>query len=415
MNIEWFLIDDIHPYERNPRRNAQAVDKIVDSLKTYGWQQAIVVDKDHTIVAGHTRWLAAKKLKMEKVPVLIAHQLTAEQVRAYRIADNRLSEEAEWDIDLLREELALLKEVEVDLSLTGFSEIELTKMLGALSSSDEESADWLKVPIVAVSKPDDIWELGNHRVMCGDATSETDLARLMNGVQADLVFTDPPYNVDYEQELADATIRKLQNDHLNPNEYQQFLQTVFEKAILCVKPEASWYICHASQFQDLVQQALETNHLVIRSQLVWAKNHFVLNRGRYKTQHELIFYAYRRGQVDAWYGDRAQSTLWCIDKPLTCDLHPTMKPLALVQRALHNSSLTGDRVLDMFGGSGSTLIAAEHTHRQAYVMEVMPTYVDVTVCRWQKHTGKAAILSGTNRTFDEVSAQQGVRHGEAGS
>lgn len=415
MNIEWFLIDDIHPYTGNPRRNMPAVDKIADSLKTYGWQQAIVVDKNHTIIAGHTRWLAAKKLKMEKVPVLIAYQLTAEQASAYRIADNRLSEEAEWDMDLLREELALLKDVDVDLSLTGFSEIELTKMLGALSSPDEESADWLTAPTVAVSQPGDIWELGNHRVMCGDATSEADLCRLMNGVQADLVFTDRPYNVDYAQELADDTVRKIQNDHLNPDEYQQFLQTAFANASSFIKTEASWYICHASQFQNLVQQALEANHLIIRCQLVWAKNHFVLNRGRYKTQHELIFYAYRRGQVDAWYGDRAQSTLWCIDKPLSCDLHPTMKPLALVQRALHNSSLVGDRVLDMFGGSGSTLIAAEHTHRQAYVMEITPIYVDVIVRRWQKHTGRAAILAGTNRTFDEVSAQQGIRHGEAGS
>ena len=199
MDIQWFLIDDIRPYERNPRRNTKAVDKVAESLKTYGWQQPIVVDTDHTIVAGHTRWLAAKKLKMEKVPVFVAKNLTPEQVKAYRIADNRLSEEAEWDSDLLRQELASLKELDVDLSWTAFSEIELTKLLGTLSESDEESVDGLTPQNMIVSQPGDVWELGPHRVMCGDATSPTDIARLMNGEKADLVFTDPPYNVDYHQ------------------------------------------------------------------------------------------------------------------------------------------------------------------------------------------------------------------------
>ena len=171
MDIQWFLIDDLRPYERNPRKNAKAVDKVADSLKTYGWQQVIVVDKEHTIIAGHTRWLAAKKLKMEKVPVLVANHLTPEQVKAYRIADNRLSEEAEWDSDLLRQELASLKELDVDLSLTAFSEIELTKLLGTLSEPDEESSDWLTPQNIVVSQPGDIWELGRHRLMCGDATS----------------------------------------------------------------------------------------------------------------------------------------------------------------------------------------------------------------------------------------------------
>ena len=415
MDIQWFLIDDLRPYERNPRKNAKAVDKVADSLKTYGWQQVIVVDKDHIIIAGHTRWLAAKKLKMEKVPVFIAHHLTPEQVKAYRIADNRLSEEAEWDSDLLCQELESLKELDVDLSLTAFSEIELTKLLGTLSEPDEESAEWLTPQNIVVSQPGDIWELERHRLMCGDATSPDDLARLMDGAKADMVFTDPPYNVDYLQERGAFKGRRIQNDAMNPQQYLQFLQTAFASAVTGVKPEAAWYVCHASQFQDLVKQALESNQLRIRSQIIWAKHHFVLNRGRYKTQHEPIFYAYRKGQTDAWYGDHSQSTLWPFDKPLSCDLHPTMKPLALVQRALHNSSLVGDRVLDMFGGSGSTLIAAEHAHRQAYVLEVMPTYVDVTVRRWQQHTGKAARLSGTDRTFDSVSAQQGVRYGESGS
>jgi DNA modification methylase len=416
MDIQWFLIDDIRPYERNPRKNSKAVDKVADSLKTYGWQQVIVVDTEHTIIAGHTRWLAAKKLKMEKVPVFVARNLTSEQVKTYRIADNRLSEEAEWDSDLLRQELDSLKELDVDLSLTAFSEIELTKLLGTLAEPDAESSDWLTPQNIVVSQPSDIWELGHHRLMCGDATSSTDLARLMNGVKADLVFTDPPYNVDYLQARGAFKGRRIQNDNMNPEAYLQFLEVAFASAMIVVKPEASWYVCHASQFQDLVKQALEANNLQIRSQLIWTKNHFVLNRGRYKTQHEPIFYAYRKGQVDAWYGDRGQSTLWPFDKPLSSDLHPTMKPWALIQKALQNSSLTGDRVLDMFGGAGSTLIAAEHTHRQAYLVEIMPQYVDVILRRWEKHTGKAAVLSGTDRTFtDCVSARQGIDHGASGS
>ena len=416
MDIQWFLIDEIRPYERNPRRNTQAVSKVSDSLKTYGWQQPIVVDTEHTIIAGHTRWLAAKKLQMEKVPVFIAKNLTPEQVKAYRIADNRLSEEAEWDSDLLRQELISLKELDIDLSLTAFSEIELTKLLGTLPEPDEEPSDWWMPQNMIISQPGDIWELGHHRLMCGDATIPEDLSKLMNGAKADLVFTDPPYNVDYIQERGNFKGRSIQNDNMNPEAYLQFLQTAFASAVTVVKPEAAWYVCHASQFQDLVKQALEANHLLIRSQLIWTKNHFVLNRSRYKTQHEPIFYAHRKGQTDAWYGDRAQTTLWPFDKPLSCDLHPTMKPLALIQKALQNSSLAGDRVLDLFDGAGSTLIAAEYMHRQAYIVEIMPQYVDVILRRFEKHTGKAVVLSGTGRTFaDCVSARHGIAHGVSGS
>lgn len=410
MDIQLVAVDSIKPYPRNPRNNTQAVDKVAQSLKTYGWQQPIVVDVEGVIIAGHTRWLAAQQLKMDQIPVHIAKELTPEQVRAYRIADNRLSEEAEWDEELLREELNLLKEMDTELSLTGFDEKELTQLLGGLSDESEETMGECFDSTVVVSQRGDIWELDGHRVMCGDATVQADIEKLLQGVMIDLVFTDPPYNVDYTQVHSKELTRRLQNDHLDDAAYQRFLRTAVAQAVPFVKPAASWYVCHASQSQMLVSQALEENQLVIRSQLVWAKNHFVLNRGRYKTQHELIFYAYRRGHADLWYGDRSQSTLWSIDRPHRCDLHPTMKPLALVQKALENSSLAGDRVLDIFGGSGSTLIACAHTHRQGYVMEVEPRYVDATVRRWQQHTGKTAVLSGTGRTFEDyVSAQPGAK------
>lgn len=401
MHLVMMPINEIKPYERNPRNNTHAVAKVAASLKTYGWQQPIVVDTDHIIIVGHTRWLAAQSLKMTEVPVQIAQTLTPEQVRAYRIADNRLGEEAEWNEELLREELSLLREMEVDLSLTGFEEGEVTKLLGLLTDETEEASSdglWSDAPVV--SRRGDVWELDTHRLMCGDATSPEDLERLMAGTRADLVFTDPPYNVDYTGVAGAELARRLQNDHLEKDDYHRFLQAAFSQAARWMKPEASLYVCHASQSQDLVQQALEASGFLIRAQIVWAKNHFVLNRGRYKTQHELIFYAHRRGHVDSWYGDRSQSTLWSIDRPLRCDLHPTMKPLALVQRALENSALPGDRVLDMFGGAGSTLIACEHTHRQAYVMEIDPRYVDTIVRRWQQHTARPAVLSGAGQTFD---------------
>ena len=410
MDIQWVAIDSIKPYPCNPRKNMQAVDKVAQSIKTYGWQQAIVVDIEQTIIAGHTRWLAAKQLGLLQVPINIAKELTPDQVRAYRIADNRLSEEAEWDEALLRQELLLLKEAQAELASTGYDESEITKLLGSLMEPDTESTEWLMPQSTIVSKRGDIWELDKHRVMCGDSTSAQDMPLLMAGFSADLVFTDPPYNVDYTQLRSTDLTRRIQNDALDAADYYEFLKSAFAQAAPWVSNTASWYICHAAQSQTLVEQALINNDISIRCQIIWAKNHFVLNRGRYKTQHELIFYAYRRGQVDAWYGDRSQSTLWSIDKPLRCDLHPTMKPLALVQKALENSSLPGDRVLDMFGGAGSTLIACEQTRRQAFVMEIAPQYVDAMVRRWQQLTGRSAIFSGTSRTFDECASARAEHH-----
>ena len=212
MQVTLMPINDIKPYERNPRKNAHAVKKVAVSLKTYGWQQPIVVDAEHTIIVGHTRWLAAQELKMTQVPVHVAQDLTPEQVRSYRIADNRLGEEAEWDMDLLREELNLLREVNADLKLTGFEEFEISRTLG-LISEDSDPADWLPADAEVISRRGDIWELGLHRLMCGDAT--TDIERLMNGASADLVFTDPPYNVDYTGVADSELTRRLQNDHLD--------------------------------------------------------------------------------------------------------------------------------------------------------------------------------------------------------
>lgn len=257
-----------------------------------------------------------------------------------------------------------------------------------------------------VSQVGQIWLLGKHRLMCGDSTSCEQVQSLMSGVRADLVFTDPPYNVQYYRRGNHHL--PIRNDNMSPAEFIEFLHKSFAACYTAVAPNASLYICHGSRYQREFQNALEANGFVIRNQIIWAKNHFALSFGRYKGQHEPIFYCYVKGQTDAWYGNKGQSTLWKVNKPNASKLHPTMKPLELITTAIHNSSQIGDIVLDLFGGSGSTLIACEQTQRVAYLMEIEPSYVDVIIRRWQALTNQQAILDDTGWTFDELAQQQAL-------
>lgn len=399
--IEQWPIDRPIPYARNARKiSDKAVDKIAASIKEFGWQQPIVVDRDGVIIAGHTRLQAARKLQLTAVPVHVAKDLTDGQVKAYRLMDNRSHQETEWDFDLLGPEIADLQAMSVDLALTGFDATEIDKLLEpepVLGLTDEDDAP--EVADQVITAPGDLWILGNHRLMCGDSVVLTDVERLMAGAKADLVFTDPPYNVDYTGNTNEKL--KIQNDKMTTEDFVAFLQGTFASYRVLIKPGASMYVCHPSSFQREFQNSLESAGFSVRAQIIWAKNTFAWGFGRYKFQHEPIFYCHVEGESDAWYGDKTQSTLWQEKKPAANRLHPTMKPVELIERALRNSSKAGDRVVDLFGGSGSTMIACEKTGRESSLMELDPKYADVIVKRWQDFTGKKAIHAESGREFGE--------------
>ena len=402
--IEWWPIDRARDYPKNGRKwTEQAVDKVASSIKEYGWRQPIVCDADDVIIIGHLRRAAGRKAGMTECPVHIARNLTPEQVRGLRLMDNRSHEEAEWDLKLLAMEMSELRALAVDLSLTGFDENELAKLIGSAGTGDEDAVP--EAPAAPVTRRGDLWLLGGskgHRLLSGDATSIADVARLMGDERADLVFTDPPFNVDYEGYTSEKLT--MHGDRMSVEDFSRFLQASFSSYRSVLKPGASFYVCHASSCQREFQNALEVAGFEVRCQIIWAKNTFAWGFGRYKFQHEPIFYCHVAGETDVWYGDKTQSTLWQENKPTANRVHPTMKPVELVERALRNSSKAGDIISDFFGGSGSTLIACEKTGRISRLLELDPKYVDVIVNRWQKFAGKSAIHEETGKTFDELRA-----------
>jgi DNA modification methylase len=405
--IEIWPIEKLIPYARNPRTHSdRQVMQIAASIAEFGFVNPVLVDSDAGILAGHGRLLGAQSLKLKQVPVIVLDHLTPAQRKAYLLADNKLAELAGWDEDLLRLELHDLELADFDLSVIGFSNEELRDLLEADEVSpgltDEDAAP--EAPEHPVSQTGDLWLLGKHRVLCGDATVLKSVRRLMNGEQADVVFTDPPYNVDYTG-YTDEKL-KIQGDRMAPADFDRFLRKSFTSYGSVLKPGASMYVCHASSIQREFQNAIESAGFEIRCQIIWAKNTFAWGFGRYKFQHEPIFYCHVAGQSDAWYGDKSQSTLWQEKKPAANRLHPTMKPVELIERALLNSSKGGDCVLDLFGGSGSTLIACERRNRNARLMELDPKYTDVIVKRWQEYTGQQAVHAAEDRSFDDITAER---------
>jgi len=404
-HIEMWPIDRLIPYARNPRKNDAAVDRMCASIREFGFKIPCLVRSNGEIVDGHLRLKAARKLGITEVPVILCDEWTQEQVKAFRLMVNRSVGWAEWDSELVGLELAELKELDFDLSLTGFDTKELDEYLAGIDVTpgltDEDDAP--ELPETPVTKVGDLWILGRHRVLCGDATSAEDVELLMAGERADLVFTDPPYGVAYTGYTKDKLT--IQGDRMSDDEFRRFLGGAFGNYRSAIKPGSSLYVCHASSVQPDFQNAIESSGFEVRCQIIWAKNTFAWGFGRYKFQHEPIFYAHVAGQKDAWYGDKSQSTLWTEKKPAANREHPTMKPVELIDRALANSSKAGDCVADFFGGSGSTLIACERRERHARLMEIDPRYVDVIVRRWQEYTGKSAQLDDDGRSFD-VTAQE---------
>jgi len=405
--IDQWAIDRLVPFERNARTHSpEQVAQVAASIAEFGFVNPVLVGADCVIIAGHARVLAARKLGLTEVPVITLGHLTPAQRRALVIADNRLALNAGWDEQLLHLELAALREEDFDLNLLGFEDNELAALLADEDSSagltDEDAAP--ELPEKPTTVAGDVWILGDHKLLCGDATISADAERLMLGEAADMVFTDPPYNVDYEGYTEDRL--RIQGDRMSTEQFERFLEDTFRSYRRIVKSGASLYVCHSSSWQREFQNALEQAGFEIRCQIIWAKNTFAWGFGRYKFQHEPLFYCHLASERDAWYGDRSQSTLWAENKPAANRLHPTMKPVELIERALANSSKSGDIVADLFGGSGSTLIACERRNRKARLMEIDPRYGDVIVLRWQDYTGKEATLEGDGRTFSEIAAQR---------
>src|ERR1035437_9566997 len=409
IEIEKWPITRLIPRITNPRTHTpEQVAQIAASIREFGWTNPVLVGADNDVIAGHARLLAARQLGMAEVPVIQLGHLSEAQRRALVIVDNQLTINAGWSEETLRIELQALQEADFDLTLVGFDEDELARLLAAEEATsgltDEDAVpEVLEAPI---SVAGDLWRLGQHVLLVGDATNEADVARLINGAAADLVFIDPPYNCDYQGYTEEHLT--IQGDRMSGAEFKQFLEAAFLSCRAVIKPGASLHVCHSSSWQREFQNALEAAGFEVRCQIIWAKNTFAWGFGRYKFRHEPIFYCHVAGQKDPWYGDKSQSTLWEEKKPAANRLHPTMKPVELVRRALINSSKAGDVVVDLFGGAGSTLLGCEGTGRICLTMELDPKYADVVVSRWQEFTHRIAVLEGDGRTFAEIHAERVV-------
>lgn len=403
-SVEHWSLQRLIPYAKNARTHDDTqVSQIAGSIAEFGFVNPILVGDDNVIIAGHGRLMAAQQLGLDTVPVIVLHHLTEAQRRALVIADNKIAENAGWNDELLKLELEELGDLGFDLDVIGFSDEELDELLGNDEQSGESDEDEIpEVEDEPVSRHGDVWILGDHRLLCGDSTSKQDLEKLMSGELADMAFTDPPYNVDYGNNAKDkmrGKDRRIMNDNLG-DDFYQFLKDALTNLLSVTK--GACYIAMSSSELDTLQKAFRDAGGKWSTFIVWAKNTFTLGRSDYQRQYEPILYGWREGNDHFWCGARDQGDVWFFNKPVKNDLHPTMKPVELVERALRNSSKSRDIVLDLFGGSGSTLIACEKTGRAARLIELDPKYVDVIVRRWQDYSGEQAIRESDELSFDEV-------------
>jgi DNA modification methylase len=404
--VRW-PVEKLIPYARNARTHSdEQVAQIAASIAEFGWANPILAGADGIIIAGHARLLAARKLGLTEVPVIVLDHLSETQRRALIIADNRLALNAGWDEEMLRVELAALEDDGFNLDLVGFSDDEIEDLLReseteTAGNTDDDAVP--ETPEAAVTVPGDVWVLGDHRLLCGDATIAADVEKVLAGGLADMVFTDPPYNVNYgatmKDKLRGKTHREIANDNLGDG-FEKFLHEACSNILAVTK--GAIYVCMSSSELHTLQQAFREAGGHWSTFIIWAKNTFTMGRSDYQRQYEPILYGWKEGTDHYWCGARDQGDVWFVKKPVANDLHPTMKPVELIVRALRNSSKSRDTVLDPFAGSGSTLIACEKTGRQARLIELEPRYVDVAVRRWQEFTGKHAALDGDGRTFEEL-------------
>jgi DNA modification methylase len=426
MDVQLRPVTSIKPYEKNPRLNDQAVDAVAASIKQFGFRQPIVVDEEGVIIVGHTRYKAALKLGLAEVPVHVATGLTPAQIKAYRIADNQTASLSQWNFDLLPLELAELQKVNFDLNLTGFSAEDILRLVGPTAPVGLTDPDDIPdPPDKPITRPGDIWLLGKHRLLCGDSGNPEEVDRLLDGATIHLVNTDPPYNVRVEPrsnnaiaaglssfesthhqemdlarhpEKAKPTAKKLRardrpliSDYLSEEEFNGRLQAWFGNLARVLQPGRSFYIWGGYANCGNYPPVLEAVGLYFSQAIIWTKEHPVLTRKDYMGNHEWCFYGWREGAAHQFFGPNNAVDVWSVRKVAPLNMvHLTEKPIELASRAIQNSSRMSENVLDLFGGSGSTLIAAEQTGRRAFLMELDPPYCDVIVTRWEQFTGQKA-------------------------
>lgn len=399
-------ISKLVPYANNSRTHSkEQIKKLQSSLREFGFVNPILIDRKYNIIAGHGRVLAAKEDGLETVPCVFVDHLTEAQKKAYIIADNRLAEDAGWDKELLSVELESLKELEFDIDLLGFDAAELNTLLNAAEDVQEDDFDVegeLKKP--TFSKQGDLWILGRHRLICGDSTKSEAYEKLMDGKKANLIVTDPPYNVKYE-----GTAGKIQNDDLSADAFFSFLFDSFSNMEKVLADDGSIYVFHADTEGLNFRKAFADSGFYLSGTCIWKKQSLVLGRSPYQWQHEPVLFGWKKTGKHQWYSDRKQTTIWEFDRPSKNADHPTMKPVALMAYPIGNSSLTNSIVLDPFGGSGSTLIACEQTDRICCTAELNEKFCDVIVKRYIEQVGSSQNVSvqrkGVTYQYDELEAE----------
>lgn len=439
LHIVLWPLERLAPYIGNPRKNDHAVDRMVDAIREFGFRVPLVARSDGELVDGHLRLKAAVALGLTEVPVLLADDLTPEQVRAFRLLVNRSATWAAWDEDLLAREIEALMLANFDITLTGFEQSELDKLLLEVAANDKDPDAVPAVPEVPLVQSGELWLLGRHRLLCGDSTSSVHVGHLLAGKLADMIWTDPPYNVAYEGKAG-----KILNDKMSAKNFEQFLLQVFLQMHAALRLGGGIYVAHSEAGEGMVfRQTFQRAGFRFASCLIWRKQQAVMGRSDYHWQHEPILYGWKPGAAHKWHGDRKQKTVldaafsgftqqdddsWQalidgklyrlsgenlrveeltttvldIPRPARSTLHPTTKPVALIEPMVSNSSPMGGMVADFFGGSGSTLLACERLGRACCTMELDPRYAQVIIQRWQEYTDKQAIREVDGKLFDEL-------------
>jgi len=400
MELQTRKVSDLIPYINNSRTHSEEqINQIISSIKEFGFTNPILLEEENGIIAGHGRLMAVKKMGWTEVPCVTIKGLTKTQIKALNIADNQIALNAGWDLEKLKLEIKGLDEDSFNLDILGFNKNQIDDFLfeETVGLTDEEEVP--EAPKEPKTKLGDIWKLGKHKLICGDSTILDNYEKLFKENKADLLMTDPPYNVDYESK---STGMKIQNDNKSDDDFLQFLTDAFNNCAINLKLGCSFYIFHSDWYGLEFRQSIKNSDLELKQNLIWAKNSMVMGRQDYQWQHEPCLYGWKKGASHSWYSDRKQTTIIKYDKPTKSKLHPTMKPVGLIEYLIKNSSKQEDIILDPFLGSGSTLIACEKQSKICYGIELDPIYVDVIIERWQNFTGKEAIHEQTGKRYNEL-------------